>query len=425
MRILFLSHRIPYPPDKGDKIRSFHQVQGLASRGHDVHVHAFADDPADLRHADTLRSVCASATVLPLRAARARVQAVRCLPGSRPLSLGYFACPTMRRNVRHAMERVRPDAVVAYSAVMAQYVPADAAARTIVDLVDVDSEKWRDYARSAGAPASWLYGTEWRRLREYEQSVARRFGGTVVSTARELALLVRNGDVHRNLRRAAPLAAERLHVVGNGVDLERYNPRALDAFASLPAAERPFLANGGARRLVFTGAMDYRPNVDGICFFVRDVLPLVRARFPRAELLIVGRNPAPAVRRLAGLDGVKVTGTVADVRPYLLSADAAIVPLRIARGIQNKALEAMASGCAVVATPEAVAGLPVEAGRDLLVGSSPGELAEAIAVVLRDAGTRRALQAAARAYVEAHHQWEPLLERFSRIVEETAVSSPA
>lgn len=410
MRILFLAHRIPYPPDKGDKIRSFHQLRGLVARGHEVHLCAFADDRDDLRHSETLATLCQSVHIVPLERRRAGARVLAGLLGAAPLSFRYFASAAMRRHVESTVARIRPHAVVVYSSPMAQYVPASLAARTAVDLVDVDSEKWEDYARSHSAPVSWLYATEARRLRRQEAAIVEQFGCSIVSTDREARLLP---GVRPDGRQ--------LYTITNGVDLDRYRPGALpDPRAALPASERRFLADRSVQRLVFTGTMDYHPNVDGVTHFVADIWPRIRAVEPSAEFLIVGRHPPAHVRRLATVPGVRVTGEVADVRPYLLVADAAVVPLRLARGIQNKVLEAMACACPVVATSEVAAGLGAGAEEHLLVATSPAELASAVVRVLRDAPLRRRLGAAGRGYVERQHQWAPNAARLADLLEAMA-----
>jgi sugar transferase (PEP-CTERM/EpsH1 system associated)/FemAB-related protein (PEP-CTERM system-associated) len=409
MRILFLAHRIPYPPDKGDKIRSFHELRGLTDRGHEVHLLAFADDPDDLCHVQTLRERCASVDIVPLDRTRASLAAAARLGGTDPLSIGYFASGTMQRRVSALLSKVTPDAIVVCSSTMAQYVPDELVNRTVVDLVDVDSEKWREYSHASRAPFSWLFQTEARRLRRYEEGILARFPCALFSTHREAALL---GDA------SAPRS---LQVLGNGVDLEHFRPALGATLAdTVPSNERSRLPDPSKPLLVFTGAMDYRPNVDGIGYFVREVLPIIRSSEPDVELAIVGRNPARAVRWLASVAGVTVTGAVADVRPYLRAARVAVVPLRIARGIQNKVLEALATGCPVVTTPEGVAGLAIEAGTHAIVASDPQDFAAAVVSVVRDDRIRRHLQLAGRDFVEARHQWGPVLDRFVGLVESVA-----
>ncbi len=395
MKLLFLAHRIPYPPNKGDKIRSYHELRALAERGHEVHLLAFADDLNDLNYQVDLARWCAAVEIVPLRRAWAGLRAAANLLTPRPLSLGYFASLKMRQLVRRALAMQNFDAVFVYSSTMAQYVPRELDSRTVIDLVDIDSEKWRDYAGRTSGLQSWLYRLEWQRLRRYEYELVARFPSTVVSTAREAALLDRLDEFTRRAR---------VRVVTNGVDLDYFQP-----------AERQ--PDPHSPRLVFIGALDYYANVDGARYFAEEVFPLIRARESRAQFFIIGGNPTAAVRRLGRQPGVTVTGYVEDVRPYLHGATACVVPLRIARGVQNKMLEAMAAGKAVIATPAAAAGLRVVNGEQLLIADTPQSFAGAVMEVIRDAGLRESLEARARYFVELEHDWQPLLQRLIELIQ--------
>lgn len=398
MKLLFLAHRIPYPPNKGDKIRAYHWLRALAARGHEVHLLAFADEPSDLQYQVELTQLCASARIVRLRPATAKLRALLTLFTPQALSLGYFASLRMRRLVRRAVAAQDFDAIFVYSSTMAQYVPRELWARTVVDLVDIDSEKWRDYARRAQAPLVWLYQTEWRRLRRYEHGIVTRFAHTVVTTPREAALL---DEVDEFTRRA------RLRAITNGVDLDYFQPDATTGTGT------------PALRLVFTGAMDYYANSEGVRWFVEEVWPLVRAAEPRAEFFIVGSNPSHQVKQLSAHAGVQVTGAVPDVRPFLHSATVCVVPLRIARGVQNKVLEAMACGKAVVATPEAVAGLRVAHGEQLLIAATPQQMAAAVRAVILDTDLREQLGRRALRFVATEHAWSPLQKQLTDLLEAT------
>jgi polysaccharide biosynthesis protein PslH len=413
MKLLFLAHRIPYPPNKGDKIRSFHQLRALNERGHEIHLLAFADDPRDLGYQVDLAQFCASVQIIPLKRQWARLGALRALFSSRPLSLGFYESTQMRQAVSAKTAAEDFDAVFVYSSTMAQYVPRALASRTLVDLVDVDSEKWRDYARTTRGPQAWLYKLEGKRLRRYEQELVGTYAQTLLTTPREAALL---NQVDEFTRRA------RLRTLTNGVDLQHYRPEPwrLSALDKLPLNERQWFADPAAPRLVFTGAMDYYANIEGVQFFVEEVLPRVREREPRAEFLIVGSNPTEAVKQLGKQAGVQVTGFVEDVRPYLQAATVCVAPLRIARGVQNKVLEALAVGKAVASTTEGVAGLNVTDGDQLLIANSPRKLAEYIINLIRNEGLRCELGERARRFVEEQHDWAPLLQRFVEMLEALA-----
>jgi sugar transferase (PEP-CTERM/EpsH1 system associated) len=272
---------------------------------------------------------------------------------------------------------------------MAQYVPVTDAP-VIMDFVDVDSDKWRQYGAHFRGPRAWVYRREAERLGAEEVAAARVAARCVVATEREAALL-------RGLAPWAPIS-----VVPNGVDLEYFAP---------PAAP------GGDPTIVFTGAMDYFPNVDGAGFFAERILPRVRGAAPEARFVVVGKNPAPAVRRLSARAGVTVTGAVPDVRPYLGQAAVAVAPLRVARGIQNKLLEAMAMGRPTVATGRAHEGLEARPGEDLLVEDRPEAFADAVVGLLRSAELRERIGRSGRRFVERRHAWSASMAELDRVVD--------
>lgn len=394
MKILFLAHRIPYPADKGDKIRAFAELRALAERGHEVHLFAFADDPDDLQYQVDLSRYCAEVSVLRLRRAVGAIRAGLHLVSGRPLSVGYYSSIAMKRMIDRYAREIGFDAAVVYSSTMFQYVPEGLAIRTIIDMVDADSGKWEEYSSRYPGFRSIIYGIEGSRLGRYEREIVRRAAFTVLSSEREARVL---GDLDEFTRRA------RLRIMTNGVDTDYFHP------GSAVPQVRPVL--------VFTGTMDYRPNIDGVVRFVEEVWPSIRSREPEAEFAIVGRNPASEVRRLAMHPGVIVTGQVDDVRPWLHRATAVVAPLDFAFGVQNKVLEAMACGKPVIASPAAVAGLSVEDGRHLRVAATDREFADAVVDLLNDGAGRRSLSLAAREFVEREHQWSRVLATFIRLVE--------
>ncbi len=410
MKLLFLAHRIPYPPNKGDKIRSYHELRALVEHGHEVHLLAFADNVRDLHYQVELARGCASVRIIRLRKFWAKIRALLSVLTSRPLSLGYFGSRKMRRLVKRALKKQKFDAVFVYSSAMAQYVPAKWRSRTIVDLVDVDSEKWREYAEQTSPPKSWLYEIEARRLRKHEHEIVASFANSILTTRHEAELL---SGLDEFTRRA------RVRIITNGVDSDYFQPNPLEAakgkIIRLPFAAKPETESTPC--LVFTGVMDYFANIEAVRWFVAEVFPLIQEQEPRAELVIAGSNPTAEVRKLAEQPGVKVTGTVGDIRPYLDAATVCVAPLRIARGIQNKVLEAMACGKAIVATPEAATGLRVAHEEQLLLASSPTEFAAAVLETIRDKSLRDSLGGRARRFVEIEHNWQPLQQKLIELIE--------
>lgn len=414
MKLLFLAHRIPYPPNKGDKIRSYHELRAFAEHGHEVHLLAFADDLRDLNYQVDLARWCATVHIVRLQKLWAMLRALLHLFTSRPLTLGYFGSWRLKRLVNRALKEKEFDAIFVYSAAMANYVPQAWQSRTVVDLVDVDSEKWREYAAHAAPLQAWLYRKEALRLRKYECEIIANFANTILTTPREAALL---SELDEFTRRA------RLRIITNGVDLEYFQPSKLGGPIPLAQEQCGRLSPAAARsaisgqHLVFTGAMDYYANVEAVEWFVKNVFPVIRQQEPRTQFFIVGSNPVKRVTRLSRQPGVIVTGFVEDVRPYLHMAMTCVIPLQIARGVQNKLLEALATGKAVVATPEAAAGLSVQDGDELLVAGAPAEFAAATLRIIRDEHLRKHLEWRARRFVEARHDWTPKLQTLVELVE--------
>jgi sugar transferase (PEP-CTERM/EpsH1 system associated) len=385
-RILYLVHRIPYPPNKGDKVRSHHLLKHLAER-HEVLLGTFVDDPDDQQHVPALSQWCSEVLALPLSPLPARVASLTGLLRGTPLTLAYYRNAAMAAWVRRLRESGRIDAVVVFSSSMAPYaqgfdVPV------LVDLVDVDSAKWAEYARARPWPLSWLYAREGRTLLAYEREIALTATRSFLVTQQEVALF----------ERLAPDCAGRLQAIGNGVDA--------DYFASDPGLASPFQA--GEIPLVFTGAMDYWPNVDAVTWFAAEKLPALRARWPALRFHIVGRSPAPAVRALAG-DHINVTGTVPDVRPYLQHAAVIVAPLRLARGVQNKVLEAMAMARPVVAASTCAAVLDAQAGVHLAAAETPAHYVNEVSRLLESEGEAVQMGRAARACVLQHYAWSARL----------------
>ena len=386
--LLYLTHRIPYPPNKGDKIRSYHLLRSL-SRHYQVFLGTFVDDPADWQYLPEVERLCAEVCAVGLDPARARLASLPALAGPRPLTLAYYRSRRLRAWARRACDAHGVRRALVFSAAVAPFVPARPDLRRVVDLVDVDSEKWRAYAAAKSWPVRWLYRREARTLLAYERALAAASAATLFVSTAEAELF----------RRLAPESAGRVAHFNNGVDAEYFSPNG-------PHAD-PY--GGGGQVIVFTGAMDYWPNVDAVTWFAASVFPGVRAACPEARFVIVGGAPAPAVRRLASQAGVDVTGRVADVRPYLAHADVAVAPLRIARGVQNKVLEAMAMARPVIASPEAAEGIRAVAGRELYIARTPQEWQSLLAGHLN--GARPLDGAEGRARVLADYDWEANLAR--------------
>lgn len=389
--LLYLVHRIPYPPNKGDKVRSYHLLKHLLAR-HRVFVGTFVDDPDDEAHVDTLRAMCAGLHVTRLHPTRARIGSLAGLLGGEALTLRYYRDAALLRWAQHTARQERIDAAVVFSSSMAQYAQA-LGLPTLVDFVDVDSAKWTEYAARHRWPMSWLYRREGEHLLAYERRVAGGSARSFFSTEREVGLF----------RSLAPECAPSCEAMCNGVDA--------DYFAPDPARASPFVA--AELPLVFTGAMDYWPNIDAVCWFAREMLPPLRQRWPALRFHIVGRNPSPAVRALAA-DGINVTGTVPDVRPYVQHAAVVVAPLRLARGIQNKVLEAMAMGRPVVASRDCAVSVSAQPGREIVDAVDASDFVREVDALLREPARATAIGQAGRRHVQQHFSWDAHLDAFER-----------
>ncbi len=390
--LLYLVHRLPYPPDKGDKLRSFHLLEHLAAR-HRVFLGTFIDDPADEAHVETVRSLCAGLHVARLEPRRARIASLRGLAYGEPLTLSYYRNAGLARWVGETLQTGQIDSAVVFSSAMAQYLEHHSDVPMLVDFVDVDSAKWTEYADAHRWPLSWLYRREGARLLDHERAVAQRARRSFFVTDNETTMF----------RRLAPECGNGIETLGNGVDSA--------FFSSDPARTSPFGVDEVP--LVFTGAMDYWPNIDAVSWFAREILPQLRASEPRLRFHIVGRNPTAAVRALAG-SAVNVTGTVPDVRPYLQHAAVVVAPLRLARGIQNKILEAMAMARPVVASSACADAIEARRDVELLAARSAEQYVAAILGLLRDAPRAAAIGAAGRALVLQRYGWSARLSGIDR-----------
>lgn len=386
-RVLFLVHRLPYPPNKGDKIHSFHVLQHLSSR-HDVLLGTFVDHPSDEPHVQQVRELCLEVHVSRVERSRAILarSAFGWLAGE-PLTQRFYRNEDMARWVRGVRRAQRADVVLVYSSTMVQYAQGFDVP-TLMDFGDIDSAKWAEIGRNRAWPVSALYAHEARLLARVERRAAMRATASFFATEVEA----------EQFRQAVPEAADRVEVLGNGVDAAYFEP----------AADRPSPFAPDECALVFTGAMNYWPNVDAVLWFAREVLPQVRSRWPRARLHVVGRHPEAAVRALESA-AVHVTGEVADVRPYLQHAALCVAPLRIQRGLPNKVLEGMAMQRAVVTSRESARSVRATAGVDLVCANTVAEYVQAIVELLGDRPRVARLGEAGRAFVLREHTWDRAL----------------
>jgi len=393
MKVLFVCHRLPFPPRRGGKIRPFNVIRHLSQR-HEVTVASLARTAEELEAGAGLRDHCANVIAETVSAPAALARMVARLPTTTPSSMGYFYSPALAKRIGAELAQTRFDLVFVHCAFVAGYVANVTSARKLLDFGDMDSQKWLAYAKNRAFPMSLAYYLDGTKLRRAEAQLARKFDVCTCTTRAEL-------DVLQSYGTGVPA-----DWFPNGVDTEYFKP-----------AEAPYRPDS----ICFVGRMDYYPNQEGVIAFCRDVLPLIRARRPGVTLAIVGAEPPAKIRELGRLPAVTVTGSVPDVRPYALASAVSIAPLQIARGTQNKILESMAMGVPTVSSIAAAGGVDGEPGRDLLTAGTPREFADAVLYVLENPAERKRLSEAARARVLSHHSWDQSMAKLDRIIEEHGI----
>jgi len=393
-KLLYLVHRLPYPPNKGDKISSNNMLNFFSARWR-VYLGTFVDDPDDWQYADVVRQKCEDSCIVDLPRSKRLTGSLHGLLTGEALSLSYYDNRELQNWVRSTVDRECPDAVLVFSGVMGRFVKGLVPAHVpvIFDAEDVDSEKWRSYAKAKRWPLSWLYRREADKLLAYEREMAAATHASIFVSAEEAELF----------KQLAPESARKTHYRTQGVDSAFFDPQL--------HYENPYLE--GQKVLVFTGAMDYWPNIEAVRWFCENVLARVRSQVPDFLFCIVGMKPTDEVRQLGRLPGVKVTGGVPDVRPYLHHALAACLPLQLARGIQNKALEAMSMTLPVLATQDALLGILDYPGVLSIVANDADSMTAAALELL---SRPRQVNSAGRACVLEHYNWDTNLRRMEEFL---------
>ena len=379
MRVLYLTHSCPFPPNKGDRIRNFHILKHLAEK-HQVSLIYPSFSSKDEGCLDTLRKFCVSVKTVHMSPILANLRCAFGLFGSKPLTNAYFYSPHLQEMV----DQERYDLAIADCSSMAQYV-MNVKIPKMIDFVDVDSDKWNMYAQKSKFPKSLIYKREYARLREFEACLVKEFDVSIVISDQERDFLP---------------DTERLFVVRNGIDLEFFEPRR---------------ETNNEPTLIFTGAMNYFPNIDGVLFFNEEVFPRIQRAVPAVKFIVGGMEPSPAIQQLAS-DHTIVTGFVPDMRAYLREASVSVVPLRIAKGIQNKVLEAMAMRVPVVATTLANQGINAKDGKEVMIADNPEDFAQAVIELLINEKMRISMADNARQFVEEHFSWEQNLAALDKAI---------
>jgi len=398
-QVLFIAHRIPYPPNKGDKIRSFHMLRHLAEN-HSLAVACLIDDPRDTVHIQPLNQMVDRVFHEVRTPFAMKMKVVGAVLSGEPFTKPCFYSIKLQQKIDRFLDESNVHAVICFCSSSAEYVfrsrhyPDSLQKKVLLaDLVDVDSEKWRQYSEQKSGLIKWLYRRESKYLRTYEQKIVKIFDRTFLVSEEEKNVMAQYGTV------------DKVETLVNGVDLDFFTP---DTRRSEENREK--------NRLVFSGAMDYWPNIEGAVWFAEKIFPAVRKAIPDAVFCIAGRNPHDEILALRKKPGIEVTGTVPDIRVYISDAAICVAPLLIARGIQNKVLEGMAMGKAVVATSGAATGLKAVKDRDMVVAEDETRMTEAIIHLLQNPEKRFQIGLSARLYVEREHSWSAHLGRLSVLV---------
>ena len=396
MRIFYICQRVPFPPDRGDKITTYNEIKHLARR-HEVHVFCMADGVEDLANVAKVKDFAASIQAVAVSSFGAKWRAALALFTGEPLSVAAFSNRALHQAIRQAHARAPADLMIVYSCNVAQYAAHFPDCRRIMQFADLDSLKWGQYAERHRPPMKWLYALEQRRLLAYERRIAHSFDHSLVCTAVE----------KRDFEALIPGAA--ISLVANGVDLEYFK-----------TLQQPKVAG----RMVFTGVMDYLPNIDAVEWFCSEIYPRVRQTVPQASFVICGSRPTDAVKNLAKIAGVSVTGWVEDTRPHLDAAQVFVAPLRMARGVQNKVLEGLAMGLPCVASMAAWSGTVIPQGEGIVASNDPAEFARQIVKLITDTPYREQMALRARQSAEAHYTWQAQMDLLDGVIAQV-VEAPA
>lgn len=388
-KILYLCHRIPYPPNKGDKIRSFNEIKFL-SKKYTIDLITFADDSRDLKHTNELKKNCRQVQVLSLKTKIAKIRGIVSLLAGQSISQGYFYSKAFQNTFDQWTAAENYDAIICFSSPMAEYIfkskhcPISNCQELIMDFCDLDSDKWLQYSQRKKFPANLLFKIEASRLLKFEKKINQTFDQSIFVSDKEAELFCNYFKEAQNIK-----------VIPNGVDHKFFD-------SATVKLNSPFLSP----MIMFSGAMDYYANIDGVSWFAEKILPEIKKKIPKIKFYIVGSNPGPAVKALERDKSIIVTGFVEDIREYYKAADLCVIPLRIARGVQNKVLEALSMEKSVISTSQAVQGIRPDVCNVLKIEDDPVAFAKKTISLLRNSTKSTEGGKAARRFVTLHYDWE-------------------
>ncbi|MCP5382001.1 MAG: TIGR03087 family PEP-CTERM/XrtA system glycosyltransferase [Kordiimonadaceae bacterium] len=392
MKILFLSHRFPYPPTRGDKIRSFNMVKYLHEQGHQVTVASLSRSPEETAECQGIKDYCHDFILVEINEFIQKIRMVSRLLFSDPSSMGYFYSGELQKKVNRLLGTQKFDLIVVFSSSAAQYVEHVTDTPKMLDFCDMDSQKWLAYVDYKKWPISAGYALEGRKLEADEKRLAKKFDLCSCATDFEVETLDSYGTGVAS------------GYFPNGVDSEFFKPIDID-----------YQKNS----ICFVGRMDYYPNEVCIINFCHDVLPIIRKHYPDVTFKVIGAAPPQSVLKLNDLPGVLVTGTVDDIRKHVQSCQVMVAPLVIARGTQNKILEGMAMGLPVVSSHLAARGVDAVVGEHILAATKPEDYAKEIMSLFADPERQRKFSENGRARILSHHTWQRGMDLMSTCIDRT------
>ena len=400
--VLFLCHRIPFPPNKGDKITTYNLVKYLAAR-YRVVIGCFIDDEHDRQYIADVEAMSEELFTVDICGKSSLQSGLQSLIAGKPVSTHHYKNQAMQNWVDDVISRRKIDRLIAYSGGTAQFIEHEKYAnkKRILDMADVDSDKWRQYAENKPFYSAWIYSREQRLIEAYEQKILREFNAVTLITDEER-------DHFRNISPAA--LNDKIVTLGNGVDTDYFDPEAEFDYTDSPEKNHQVIC--------FTGAMDYWANVDAVVWFVENIWPEIRSANPDVFFYIVGGKPTDKVKALEAKDGVVVTGRVVDVRPYVSQSLLCVAPLRIARGVQNKVLEAMSMAKPVVMTSMGQEGIALPAEQNPLVEDDIKKQVTLIKSLINKPDALATIGAENRAWIIRHYGWDGALALLDKLLEQ-------
>jgi sugar transferase (PEP-CTERM/EpsH1 system associated) len=402
LNILFLAQRVPFPPNKGEKIRTFNQLKYLADTNHQVSVCAPLEHDEDVNYFKTLsEKYCKNISYYPLP--NKSVRLFKGLMKGQPLSVANFYSTQLQGIFDSLLATNIFDVIICTSSAMAEYIyqssiikRSNTKLRILMDFMDLDSDKWQQYAKTSHWPMKWIYQREAKLLSQYEAKITRDF---------DCSFFIADAEVQ--LFKSRVNNTGKVLTLGNGIDTKNF----------MPATVAP---NNTAPVLLFTGVMDYKPNVDAVLWFVEQVWPTILVKYPDAQFIIAGMNPRSSVSELSKMQGITVTGYVDDILPYYHQADYFVAPFRLARGVQNKVLQAFACGLPVIATPMGAEGISCQEDHDILLANSSIEFVERIQCLVQNKALTEQLILNALSLVRQHYSWPGKLQVLAKVLAEKA-----